>query len=207
MFNALWFHPDGGAQRYAEYGAAVMPILSDVGAELIFPFLPRERVLEGGLDPDLVGFVRYPSWDAFDAMWRSDAYQAIAHLREEAITKAILTRCTIDPADAAAATSLPPGIAVLNALWFREGGAATYDDYLEAARPLVEKRGGRFLSPRFLPEQALADDFVPDLVFLGYYPSVEVLLDLVGSDDYQAPSAIRTDALLHSATTVLSISG
>lgn len=75
MFNALWFYPDGGAERYGEYGAAVMPILADVGAELVFPFLRVDRALEGGLDPDLVGFVRYPSWDAFNAMWRSDAYR------------------------------------------------------------------------------------------------------------------------------------
>ena len=205
MFNALWFRPDGGAERYGEYGAAVMPILADVGAELLFPFLRVDRALEGGLDPDLVGFVRYPSWDAFNAMWRSDAYQAIAHLREEAITKAILTRCVIDPADAMPVPSLPPGIAVLNALWFRDGGAVAYDDYLEAARPLVEGRGGRFLSPRFLPEQAFGEDFVPDLLFLGYYPSAEVLFDLVDSVDYQAPSTIRTAAVHHSATTVLTI--
>ncbi len=205
MFNALWFRPDGGAERYREYGAAVQPILTDVGAELLFPFMPVQQALEGGLDPDLVGFVRYPSMDAFNAMWRSDAYQAVAHLREEAITKAILTRCAIDPADARAVTTLPPGIAVLNALWFRDGGAAAYDRYLGAAEPLVQSRGGRVLSPRFVPDRALAEEFVPDLMFLGHYPSTDALFELVGSAEYQPISEIRRDALRRSATTVLRV--
>lgn len=205
MFNALWFRPDGGAERYAEYGAAVMPILAGVGAEFLFPFMPVQQVLEGGLDPDLVGFVRYPSMDAFNTMWRSEAYQAIAHLREEAITKAILTRCAIDPAGASAVTSLPPGVAVLNALWFRPGGAAAYDRYLQAAQPIVDGRGGHVLSPRFLPERALADEFVPDLIFLGHYPSADALFEIVGSPEYQPVSALRRDALDRSATAVLRI--
>jgi uncharacterized protein (DUF1330 family) len=205
MFNALWFQPDGGAERYGEYGAAVLPILADVGAELLFPFMPVGQSLEGGLDPDLVGFVRYPSMEAFDAMWRSDAYQSIAHLREEALTKAILTRCTIDPADAPTMSTLPPGVAVLNALWFREGGEASYDRYLAAAQPILEKRGGRVLSPRFRPERSLADEFLPDLMFLGHYPSTEALFEIVQSAEYQPVSEIRRDALLRSATTVLVI--
>lgn len=207
MFNALWFRPDGGAERYAEYGAAVMPILAGVGAELLYPFLPVERVLEGELDPDLVGFVRYPSRDAFKAMWQSKAYQAVAHLREEAITKAILTQCEIDPEDAAPVVSLPPGIMLLNALWFRDGGAATYDTFLEAARSLVEARGGRLLTPRLRPQRALGEDFVPDQLFMGYYPSLEVVSELAGSAGYQAPLAIRADSLRQTAITVLRIDG
>ncbi len=120
MLNALWLRPDGGAERYAEYGQAVLPILDDVGAELIFPFLPVTHALEGGFDPDLVGFVRYPSAEAFESMWRSDAYQRVAHLRTEAITKAVLTRCLIDPEDAPSVPQLPSGIAVFNALWFAQ---------------------------------------------------------------------------------------
>ena len=144
MFNALWFKPDGGAERYAEYGAAVQPIMADVGAELLLPFMAVERSLEGGLDPDMVAFVCYPSVEAFDSMWKSDAYQQVAHLRRDAITKAILTRCALDPSGPLQGVELPPGIAVLNALWFRAGAAATYARYLELAEPLVQLHGGYF---------------------------------------------------------------
>ena len=205
MFNALWFRPDGGAGRYGEYSAAVMPVLAGVGAELLFPFMPVQQSLEGHLDADLVGFVRYPSMDAFRAMVRSEAYQAIAHLREEAITKAILTRCVIDPADAPAVTTLPAGVAVLNAVWFREGGASMGERYLEAARPLVESHGGRVLSPRFLPERALGEEFVPDLMFLGHYPSAQALFDVAGSAAYQQAGPISREALRQAVTTVLRI--
>ncbi len=207
MLNALWFKPEGGAQLYAQYGEAVMPILAEVGAEMLFPPMRVEQALEGGFDPDLVVFVRYPSWEAFNGMWRTEAYSKIAHLRTDAIRKAVLTRCAIDPEDAASAQQLPPGVFVFNGLYFVDGGAATYDEYLRQARPLVEARGGRFMSPRLKPNKALGEDFVPDLVFLGNYPSIEAVFDLVSSPEYQEPSQTRSRAVDHSVTTVLSAGG
>ncbi|HEX4016747.1 MAG TPA: DUF1330 domain-containing protein [Frankiaceae bacterium] len=203
MLNALWFRPDGGAERYAEYGAAVGPILDDVGAKLLFPPFPLEQALEGGFDPDLVVFVRYPSWEAFDGMWRTQAYQEIAHLRTEAISKAVLTRCAIDPDDATPVEQLGSGIVVLNALTFVDGGAAIYDEYLRQAEPLVRARGGQFLSPRMLPQAALGEEFLPDLVFLGQYPSIEAVQDMVGSTEYQQIAPTRSRSLKSAVTTVL----
>ena len=207
IFNALWFRPDGGAERFAEYGAAAQPFVAEAGGEQLFPYMSVEQPLEGGLDPHLVAFVRYPSVEAFDAMRLSDEYQEIMHLRSEAITRAIATRCLLDPGDAAAVAEVPGGVAVLNALWFRDGGAATYDTYLDEARPLVEKRGGRFLEPRLLPQEAMGEDFVPDLMFLGYYPTVEAVFDLVSDPAYEGPGQTRTAAVDHSTTTVLRVGG
>ena len=161
IFNALWFHRDGGAERFAEYGAAAQPFVAETGGEQLFPGLSVERAWEGGLDPDLVAFVRYPSVEAFDAMRTSDSYQKIMDLRSESFTRAIATRCLLDPADAVAVAELPAGAVVLNALWFRKGGAATYESYLEQARPLVEARGGHFLSPRLVPQAAMARTSCP----------------------------------------------
>src|SRR3954468_20389624 len=139
MFNALWFAPDGW-QRYGEYGGEVLPILADVGAELVTPFLTVDEPLEGGFAPDLVGFVRYPSAAVFHEMVTSDRYQRVAHLRTDAVHRAVLTRCTIDPPQSGAAV-LEQGIAVLNMLWFHDGGRERYDEYLAAAGPLVESAG------------------------------------------------------------------
>lgn len=36
MLNLLAFKPDGGRERYAEYGAAVLPLLEGVGGRLVF---------------------------------------------------------------------------------------------------------------------------------------------------------------------------
>ncbi len=207
MLNALWFRSDGGAERYAEYGAAVGPILAASGAEVLLPVLPVEQSLEGGLDPDLLAFIRYPSQKAFESMWQSEEYQAIAGLRTDAISHAVLTRCRIEPEDAVPVEGLPPGIAVLNCLWFREAGAERYEDYLNAARPLVERRGGRFLSPRLRPEASLEDDFAPDLIFHGLYPTAEAVSDLVADPEYAPAAAIRTEAVQRSATTLLRIDG
>ncbi len=201
MLNALWFTP-GGTESYARYAEAVLPILAEVGADLLTPFLPVDTALEGGFDPDLVGFVRYPSAAAFDEMWRSERYRRVAHLRSDAVHRAVLTRCLIDPPDAGVAV-LEPGVVVLNMLWLHEGGHQRYDDYLAAAAPLVAAVGGRYVAPRFLPDAAYDDDVVPDLVFLGNYPSIEALFAVVNDPGYAAAAEIRDAAVRRSMTTVL----
>jgi uncharacterized protein (DUF1330 family) len=200
MLNALWFKPDGGAQRYGEYGEAVMPILRDVGAELLFPPLSVEQPLEGDFDPDLIVLVRYPSSDAFDAMWRTEAYGKVGHLRTEAIGKAVLTRCAIDPEDAAPVTELPPGSLIFEALTFADGGAATYEEYLRQTEPLVQSRGGGLLAPRLIPQQSLGEGFMPDLVLLGHYPSMQTLYDVAATPEYQEHAPLRRRALKHAVT-------
>lgn len=193
MLNALWFR-HGGMELYGQYGEAVLPMLAEVGAELSAPFLQMEESLEGDFDPDLVGFVRYPSVTPFDEMWRSERHQCIGHLRRDAVHRAVLTRCAIEPSDSDEAL-LDSGVVVLNILWLREGGLERHDEYLTAAAPLVEAAGGRYVVPRFLPDLAYDDDFVPDLVFLGNYPSKEAVFDLVTNPAYAEVAEIRTDAV------------
>jgi hypothetical protein len=36
MLNLLAFNPGGGRERYAEYGAAVLPLLEGVGGRVVF---------------------------------------------------------------------------------------------------------------------------------------------------------------------------
>ena len=203
MFNALWFRPDGW-QLYGQYGGEVLPILADVGAELVTPFLTLDEPLEGGFDPDLVGFVRYPSAAVFDEMVNSERYRQVAHLRTDAVHRAVLTRCAIDPPDAGAAL-LEPGIAVLNMLWFHDGGRERYDEYLAAAGPMVQAVGGRLTVPRFLPDQAYEDAVVPDLILIGNYPSKEALFAMVTDPAYSEIAQIRTAAVRESATTLLTV--
>lgn len=92
MFNALWLAPEGGRARYKEYLKATAPLLERVGgsAENISVPLPA---LYGHFDADLVFFVRYPNKQAFMALITSPDYKAIAHLREQAITKSLLIPC------------------------------------------------------------------------------------------------------------------
>ncbi|HEU5251899.1 MAG TPA: DUF1330 domain-containing protein [Solirubrobacterales bacterium] len=86
MLNLLAFKPDGGRERYAEYGAAVLPLLEQAGGRLVFQGEAAPAVL-GGDSWDLVLLVEYPTRRAFLEMIQSPEYQAIAHLRTEALTK------------------------------------------------------------------------------------------------------------------------
>lgn len=86
MLNLLEFAPEGGRERYAEYGAAVAPLLGKAGGRIVYAGEPGP-VLLGKQSWDMVLLVEYPSRQAFLEMIGSEAYQAIAHLRTEALTR------------------------------------------------------------------------------------------------------------------------
>jgi uncharacterized protein (DUF1330 family) len=84
MLNLLRFKPDGGKERYAEYGAAVAPLLEKAGARVVFLGEAALPLLGEG-SWDLVLLVEYPTRQAFLEMIASAEYQAIGHLRTEAL--------------------------------------------------------------------------------------------------------------------------
>jgi uncharacterized protein (DUF1330 family) len=97
MLNLLRFRPDGGQERYAEYGAAVTPLLEKTGGRIVFAGSPAAALLGEG-SWDLVVLVEYPSRQAFLDMISSPEYQEVGHLRTEALTRGELH--PMDPADA-----------------------------------------------------------------------------------------------------------
>ncbi len=95
MLNLLAFKPDGGRERYEEYGEAVAPSLEKVGGRIVFAGAPAQALL-GEDSWDLVVLVEYPTRQAFLDMIGSDEYQAIGHLRTEALLRGELH--PMDPA-------------------------------------------------------------------------------------------------------------
>lgn len=95
MLNLLEFKADGGRDRYAEYGAAVAPLLERAGGRIVFGGEGNPALLGDG-SWDMVLLVEYPSRKAFLEMVGSEEYLAIAHLRSEA-----LVRGELHPLDAA----------------------------------------------------------------------------------------------------------
>lgn len=95
MLNALWFKARGGAQRYQQYLAAAKRVIDDlsIGART-HTLLTPEAMLIGEWDPDLLFVVEYPDKAAFDRLVNSEQYQAIRHLREEALEKSLLIQCS-----------------------------------------------------------------------------------------------------------------
>lgn len=86
MLNLLALKPDGGFEKYMEYGAAVAPILEEVGGRPLYSARGSRALIGGERVWDLVLLVEYPSRAAFLGMIGSPGYQEIAHLRTEAIT-------------------------------------------------------------------------------------------------------------------------
>jgi uncharacterized protein (DUF1330 family) len=86
MLNLLAFKPEGGRERYEEYGAAVAPLLEQVGGRIVFVGKPALALL-GEDSWDLVVLVEYPTRQAFLDMTASPGYEEIGHLRTEALAK------------------------------------------------------------------------------------------------------------------------
>ncbi len=98
MLNLLEFLPDGGAERYGEYGAAVAPLLEKAGGKPVFAGRPAEHLIgEGSWDMVLV--VSYPTRQAFIDMVSSPEYREIEHLRSESLARSELR--AMDAIDAA----------------------------------------------------------------------------------------------------------
>ncbi len=89
MLNLLEFRPDGGAERYAEYGEAVAPLLARAGGKPVFAGRPSESLIGEG-EWDLMLLVSYPTRQAFLDMVSSPEYQAIEHLRTDALVRSEL---------------------------------------------------------------------------------------------------------------------
>ena len=95
MLNLLAFKPDGGRERYMEYGAGVAPLLEKAGGRIVFAGEPATALL-GDDSWDMVALVEYPTRQAFLDMIGSAEYQAVAHLRTEALARGELH--PMDPA-------------------------------------------------------------------------------------------------------------
>jgi uncharacterized protein (DUF1330 family) len=96
MLNLLAFKPDGGAERYAEYAEAVAPLLERVGGRVLFAGAAGEAVI-GEAGWDVIALAEYPTRQAFIDMVDSPEYQAIGHLRTEALARSELH--PMDPAE------------------------------------------------------------------------------------------------------------
>lgn len=91
MFNALWFKEDGGEAKYAEYLQAAGPFVTRHGGKASDSYAPEQAII-GEFDADLVFMIEWPNFAAFTSLIQDPDYQAISHLRDEAITDSLLIR-------------------------------------------------------------------------------------------------------------------
>jgi uncharacterized protein (DUF1330 family) len=88
MLNLLRFKPDGGRESYNKYARAILPFLEQVGGEVVYFGDASTPLVGEGWDAVLL--VRYPSRQAFSDMVADPDYQAITHLRTQALDAAVL---------------------------------------------------------------------------------------------------------------------
>ncbi len=82
---------EGGREKYLEYAAAAQPIARSFGAQVLYagecvdPFLAPP-----GQAWDAIAVVRYPNRASYLKMHDDPAFQAVVHLRREALREAML---------------------------------------------------------------------------------------------------------------------
>lgn len=90
MLNLLKYRP-GGEASYRAYARALAEYLPGIGAEVLYVGdCSTPLVVPAGWDWDAVLIVRYTSRQAFSDMVRDPAYQAVTHLRTDALSEAVL---------------------------------------------------------------------------------------------------------------------
>lgn len=90
MLNLLKYRA-GGAESYRAYSAALKDYLPSIGAEVLYAGnCSTSLVAPPAWNWDAVLIVRYPSRQTFSEMIKDPAYQAVTHLRTEALTEAVL---------------------------------------------------------------------------------------------------------------------
>ena len=91
MFNALWFKPEGGFEKYKAYLKAAGPFLAKYGGRVVGAYEPVAALI-GEFDADLFFVVEWPDWQAFETFMADPDYEAVRPLREEAIVRSLLIR-------------------------------------------------------------------------------------------------------------------
>jgi uncharacterized protein (DUF1330 family) len=81
---------EGGRDRYLQYSVAAQPILTRIGAQILYAGECTEPLVAAEGRWDAVVLVRYPSRSAYVEMLRDPAYQEIAPLRRSALSEAAL---------------------------------------------------------------------------------------------------------------------
>ncbi|MEU4251579.1 DUF1330 domain-containing protein [Amycolatopsis sp. NPDC026612] len=96
MLNLLRFRPDGGRESYQRYAEAIGRDLNPrYGLAVEYLGVGGPPIVgEDGQAWDMVVLVRYPDRAAFAAMIRDPEYQAITHLRTEALVESVLQPTT-----------------------------------------------------------------------------------------------------------------
>jgi uncharacterized protein (DUF1330 family) len=92
MLNLLRFRPDGGRESYQRYAEALGPVINArYGLRVEYLGVGgRALVAEDGQAWDMVVLVRYPSRKSFVDMIRDPEYQAVSHLRGQALVESVL---------------------------------------------------------------------------------------------------------------------
>ena len=204
MLNALWFRP-GGMELYGQYGEAVLPMFSLVRS--VPNYRPRFCKWRSHLRVILI-----PTW------WDSSGTRPQRRSTRCGAVKAIGGLRIYAPTLSTGRCSLVVPLSRLTAVK-RCSTAAWLSEYVVVPRgrtttlrripcrssAFVEVVAGRYVLPRFLPDLAYDDDFIPDLVFLGNYPSKEAVFELVTNPAYAEVAEIRTAAVRRSATSILRV--
>lgn len=160
----------GKQQQLMEYFGTAFPLAMKHGVRPVVSFAPI-ATFAGDVRPSMFFINEWPSEEAFQSFVSDPEFKKNVHRRDDALEQLINTHARVDQP---VTTSLKEGDVVeFAALWIKPGKGDQLKRYFGRAMPIATKYGLKPLSP-FQPISSYAGDFVPHMMALNQWPSMEV---------------------------------
>lgn len=216
VMKLLKFRNEDGRSLYVKHLKTCLPVLRDLGGELLFfgNAIPHETDLGVsqklfGLAPnpwDYLVLQRYRSRKDLRTLNQSEQFKAAERALHDELEDMVIYALNgtsrfggkRSSADTVMRPDYPDGdeIYMLNLLQFRAGsGEETYyKRYAAEVIPMIKSRGGKFVFG-LMAEQPLLCDEKYDQVVLVSYPSAGEFTGMIASEDYKKISPHRREGL------------
>ncbi len=178
-------------QQLMQYFGTVFPLAMKYGVRPVVSFNPV-NTYAGDVHPSMFFVNEWPSEEAFQNFVNDPEVKKHFPERDDALDQLINTHTRVPQP---VTVSLKEGdIVELAALWIKPGKAEQLSEYFGQAMPVAMKYGVKPLSP-FQPIGTYAGDFMPQMMALNQWPSMQAFQRFVKDPQLGKMVAKRDDAL------------
>lgn len=178
-------------QQLMQYFGTVFPMARKYGVRPMVSFIPV-NTFAGDVRPSMFFVNEWPSEEAFRNFVSDREVKKHFPVRDDALEQLINTHTRVPQP---VKVSLKEGdIVEFAALWIKPGKGGQLNEYFGQAMPVAMKYGLKPLSP-FQPIGAYAGDFMPQMMSLNQWPSMEAFRKFIKDPQLGKLIPKRDDAL------------
>lgn len=178
-------------QQLMQYFGTVFPMALKYGVRPVVSLIPL-NTFAGDVHPSLFFVNEWPGEEAFQEFVNDPEVKRLFPVRDDALEQLINTHTRVPQS---VTVSLKEGdIVEFAALWIKPGKGGQLQEYFGQAMPVAMKYGVKPISA-FQPIGAYAGDFVPQMMALNQWPSMEAFQKFIMDPQLGRMTPQRDDAL------------